>query len=66
MEHWLIMGYSGCKKISTIFYFLIHNKPQDFLEGMSSHFFNFLFKRSQCHQMEVLNERISEWPHAML
>ena len=34
--------------------------------GMSSHFFNFLFKSSQCHQMKVLNERISEWPHLML
>ena len=29
-------------------------------------FFQLLFKSSQCHQMKVLNERISEWPHLML
>ena len=33
---------------------------------MPSHFFNFLFKSSQCHQMKVLNERVSEWPHLIL
>ena len=33
---------------------------RDLKVGMSSHFFNFVFKSSQCPQMKVLNERISE------
>ena len=34
--------------------------------GMSSHFFKFIFKTSQYHQMKALNERISEWPDLAL
>ena len=33
---------------------------------MSSHFFKFIFKTSQYHQMKALNKRISEWPHLTL
>ena len=31
------------------------------LLGMSSHFFKYIFKSSQYHQMKALNDRISEW-----
>ena len=34
--------------------------------GMPNQLFSFLFKRSGCRQMKILNERISEWPHLML
>ena len=34
--------------------------------GMSSHFFEFIFKPSQYHEMKALNERISEWLHLAL
>ena len=36
------------------------------LLGMSSYFFNFLFKSTQSHQMKIVNDSISEWPHLML
>ena len=44
-----------------------HNSQETMLRlGMSSHFFKFIFKIWQFHQMKALNERISEWPHLAL
>ena len=56
----LLLSYNSycCLLITVIIYSLSL--------GMSSYFFNFLFRSSQYHQMKVLNERIWEWPHLML
>ena len=53
--HWFLFEWSSC--LVQCF---------DMAVGMSSHFFKFIFKTPQYHQMKALNERISEWPHLAL